>query len=504
MTYAPNQNYVRNAAGVWTPVGYGATDSTIPVSNTTAGLKALGITAGITGYGAARTSIEPTNIFSDAFDTGTGIDTINRWNTGGTVVPTVATGAALVRPGATTASASSSLQSKPSFTWPGLNFVGVGWIARFENINSTPGTAGYTNAHRFYGIGTVPTTWVAAYTGSATTGPMQYAVGFETDIDGFMYPVVYDNGVRTRPTLVNGNANLNVGRTLFNGQAHQFLVVVRAEAIFWYVDGTDTPVAIYNYNTTGFTQPDVAGLPIRFHQINATSATSGVTENRIGAVGVGDTGRNGAAIADATYPWRESRVTPAGELVTTTSNRAVTYKGRSGSFRQLGIAGTAGQRLFTMFNAAGSGIIVDLESITYDVYQTAARVVAPPVIRLHRTTTLPTGGTAMPKVAVDTALTSSASVTLLQGTASDGGAATAITATPGAGTLITQEPVARALTLVGYEQFDRGDFLDSTTPVVLRPGEGVILNLDYNTATSNPVTDNYIVNCRWSEYTIPA
>lgn len=183
--------------------------------------------------------------------------------------------------------------------------------------------------------------------------------------------------------------------------------------------------------------------------------------------------------------------------------RAIVYEGRCGSFRQLGIAGTAGQKLLSLFNAVGSTVIVDLQSLTYDVYQTAARVVAPPVIRLHRITTLPTGGTAISKVAVDSALSSNASVTLLQGTASDGGAATAIVSTPAAGTLITQEPVGRALTLVGYEQFDRGDFLDSDAPITLRAGEGVLLNLDYTVATSNPVTDNYIVNARWLEYTLP-
>lgn len=193
---------------------------------------------------------------------------------------------------------------------------------------------------------------------------------------------------------------------------------------------------------------------------------------------------------------------PVDQYVVPVLDRITSYRGRCGSFRQLGIAGTTGQNLFTIFNAVGSTVLVDLESISFDVYQTAARVVAPPVIRLHRITTIPTGGTAIGKVAEDTALSSSASVTLLQGTASDGGAATAIVSTPAAGTIITQEPVARALTLVGYEQFDRGDFL-SAGAITLRAGEGVLFNLAYNTATSNPITDNYTVNARWSEYTRP-
>lgn len=201
--------------------------------------------------------------------------------------------------------------------------------------------------------------------------------------------------------------------------------------------------------------------------------------------------RRGATAAD---PWHQ--------YVVPVQDRIVSYRGRFASFRQLGIAGTAGQNLFSIFNAAGSTVLVQVDGISVDVYQTAARVVAPPMLRLHRITTLPTGGTAGSKVAEDTTMTSSASLTMLQGTASDGGAATAIVSTPAAGTLITQEPVARALTMVGYEQFDRDDFL-ATGEMILRAGEGVLVRLDYNTATSNPITDNYIVNARWTEYTRP-
>jgi len=303
-------------------VQYGADGSATDVSSTTPlpvtatvttpGLAAIGIRAGVTGYGAARVSPEGTNVFSDAFN-GTSFDT-NQWVTSGTVLPTVATGAAQVRPGATTASASSAISSVPAFPWPGVNFNGLAFTGRFENIDSVAGTPGFTNAHRFYGVGSIPATWVAAYTASATSGPLLNAVGFESDVDGLMYPVVYDNGVRVRPALINGNANLNVGRTLYNGQTHQFVVVMRADVIIWYVDGTDVPVAVYSYATAGFSQPDLAALPVRFHQINAAAATSGVTENRIGAAGIGDTGRNAAAIADGTYAFRKAQVSAGGAL----------------------------------------------------------------------------------------------------------------------------------------------------------------------------------------------
>lgn len=190
------------------------------------------------------------------------------------------------------------------------------------------------------------------------------------------------------------------------------------------------------------------------------------------------------------------------QYVALRKDRIETFRGRACSFRTLGIAGTAGHKLGTIFNAAGSSVIVDVDLVAIDVAQTAARVVAPPIIRTHKLTTVPTGGTAMTKIAEDSSLSSSASVTVLQATASDGGAATAITATPAANTIVNQEVAPRALTLVGYEQFDRLEWF-STKPWTLRAGEGLVINLDYALATSNPVTDVWLIALHWTEYTRP-
>lgn len=190
------------------------------------------------------------------------------------------------------------------------------------------------------------------------------------------------------------------------------------------------------------------------------------------------------------------------QFVVPVQDRIVTYRGRAGSFRQLGIAGTTGQRIMSIFNAAGSAVVVDVELIAIDVAQTAARVVEPPIIRAHKVTTAPTGGTSIPKQATDTTMTSSSSVALLQGTASENGAATAIAGTIPASSIINQEVAPRALTLVGYEQFDRVEWFDKT-PWTLRAGEGLIVNLDYALATANPITDKWITTCQWSEYTRP-
>lgn len=190
------------------------------------------------------------------------------------------------------------------------------------------------------------------------------------------------------------------------------------------------------------------------------------------------------------------------QYVVPVRDRIETYAGRAATFRIPGLAGTTGQKLLSIFNAAGSAVLVDVETIAVDVYQTAAKVVEPPVLRLHRVTTAPTGGAAMPKNPTDTTMTSSGSVTILQGASAEKTGA-AITSTVTAADLVSQEPVARALTLVGYEQFDRIEFINDQRPMTLRAGQGLVLNLDYTVATSNPVTDMYLASIRWSEFTRP-
>lgn len=193
---------------------------------------------------------------------------------------------------------------------------------------------------------------------------------------------------------------------------------------------------------------------------------------------------------------------PVDQYVVPVKDRIVSYAGRSCSFRQLGIAGTAGQKLMTIFNAAGSSVIVEVDLIGIDLMSTAARVVEQPLLRAHKLTTVPSAGTAMTKIAEDSTMSSNASVTLLQGTASEGGAATAITATPAANTIVNQEFASRILTLVGAEVGHRVEWFDRL-PWTLRAGEGLLVNLDYSAATANPVTDKWTTLVHWTEYTRP-
>lgn len=181
------------------------------------------------------------------------------------------------------------------------------------------------------------------------------------------------------------------------------------------------------------------------------------------------------------------------------------YEGRAASFVIPGRAGTTGQSLFTIHNATGSTIAVNVKKITVDVYQTVIKAVTvpPPIIRLWKITALPTGGTAVTKVTTDSGgPTTSASVTLLQDASSDRTSGTALATTRPAGTIVTQEPAPRLITAAGYEMADRIEFFAADGEcVTLRALEGLVVFADYTVATSNPVTDMWAVGIHWEEYT---
>lgn len=197
----------------------------------------------------------------------------------------------------------------------------------------------------------------------------------------------------------------------------------------------------------------------------------------------------------------KAKVSAAGALLVTDDVAPAIYRGRAASFSTPGRAGAAGQKLFSMYNAAASGLVVTIESIFVDLTQGAviAVTVRPVVIRVYRVTVAPTNGTAVTKVALDSSLAPSGSVTVLADSSADGTlSASALTATLPAGNILTQTYAARLITAAGYEPFDRETFFGgSGDNVVLRPGEGIVVMLDYTLATQNPSTNQWIVTTQW-------
>ncbi len=252
---------------------------------------AFGNTGLNTPLGSQSVSIDAATVFNDTFE-GATLDTVVRWTTGGTVVPTASgTGNCVVNPG-TVASASSTLVSQSTFYPFGVQFV-ISFLA-FEATTIAVGN------HRFFGIGTQPGSWTAAT-------PLQDAVGFELDTTGTLRASVYAGGTRVLTQA------LSVPK---DGFAHLYYVLVRPSAYYFSIDGN--PVA-----TLLGASPQSETLPVRYHSINGTSATTGTPTMVADAMALQDYSRPSQGISDGQYPWRRATVNSKSLNVAPASNYTV-------------------------------------------------------------------------------------------------------------------------------------------------------------------------------------
>jgi hypothetical protein len=188
--------------------------------------------------------------------------------------------------------------------------------------------------------------------------------------------------------------------------------------------------------------------------------------------------------------------------VNTDPKRAITFLGRSCSFKNPGRAAVS-QKILSIHNAVGSTVLVDINRMRVDMLSTVVKAVTvvPPVVRIVRYTTLQTGGTVLAKGVLKTALASNASVTVTGDASADNTlSGTTLTLTP-TGTL-AQAYAPRMLTAVGYELMDTVEFFLGETDITLAAGEGLAVFLDAATVTTGiPATDAYIASVDWAEYT---
>ncbi len=178
-----------------------------------------------------------------------------------------------------------------------------------------------------------------------------------------------------------------------------------------------------------------------------------------------------------------------------------TFKGRASTYRSVGRAGTTPRRLLSIWNPAGSGKVVYINGVFFDLVQGAAMAVTviPPIVRVYRITAAPTGGTVLTKSAKDTTLTSAATIVVTGDASADGtNSATAQAVTTTAGAHLTQEIAPRLITAAGYEPADRLDLLKDAG-VVCRAGEGLVLSLDLTLATQEPATTHIVSTIDWYE-----
>ena len=268
-----------------------------------------------------------------------------------------------------------------------------------------------------------------------------------------------------------------------NGSDGHWINVIarRAGVLLTTLSGSATANGLYRGNLAGF----------KYFRVRSAGALVGTP-----AIVIRSSPGGGSTFLNSALPSGTNTI----GAVTDGKELRATFRGRAQTFRTLGLAGTGGQKLFALHNATGSTKVVTINQLTVDLYQTVVKAVtvAPPLIRVHRFTAVPTGGTALAKVSKDTALATNASITAWGDTASDGGLSTTLAVTIPASNMLAQVTAARLITAAGYEMFDRVDLLERAD-VVLRPLEGIVVFLDYTLATQNPATDMWVVGCDWYE-----
>jgi len=173
------------------------------------------------------------------------------------------------------------------------------------------------------------------------------------------------------------------------------------------------------------------------------------------------------------------------------------------------ISGSAGtpQNLFTLENSGSeSPVIVDIRRLVVQLDATAALTAQMPIVRTSRLSSLPSGGTVLPKGSFNTTQTSATSVIARSaaaiGTGAGGAVLTAITATEG--DTLWQQYCMRLHTAVGQVLGLDNSVLPTlieNTSFVLRPNEAILVQVNAVLAAHNPNTNRWFVQCVWEEET---
>lgn len=182
------------------------------------------------------------------------------------------------------------------------------------------------------------------------------------------------------------------------------------------------------------------------------------------------------------------------------ANQGKLFRGAVSSFRTLGSAGTP-QNIFTFENLTGSGRKVAIRRLILQLDATGVFLTVACQCDVSRTTAIPSGGTTLTKGALDTNLSSSANIICRGAAASDGGVATAITATAAAPVLWRQF-ISRQATAVGQLVYPDNTLIPETCiddPLILTENTALVVQIT-GTAATNAATNHYMIMCQWDEY----
>jgi hypothetical protein len=240
---------------------------------------------GVTLFNTELVSTDPGISLSDTFD-GASIDT-NQWTTGGTVPPTTSgAGSLLVNPGAA-ASASSIINSTPTFRPSGYELL-------FFFFQVEAGTLATGNHRVLGGLYTRPGSFTALT-------PVQDGYVLELDTLAALRFSVYAGGVRVSSTVLSSTIN--------DGNPHTGVLHYRPGIAAIAIDQS------YTYLATSFLNPQVQILPVGAHSINAVGGASLSPTLSMSAVAFVDYSRPAQATCDGTYAWRRQTVGPRGDAV---------------------------------------------------------------------------------------------------------------------------------------------------------------------------------------------
>lgn len=168
------------------------------------------------------------------------------------------------------------------------------------------------------------------------------------------------------------------------------------------------------------------------------------------------------------------------------------------TFRQVGNAGTT-QNLFTIDNIDATKLVT-VRRLNIQMDATAVLVSVMPLLKCSRLTSAASGGTTLTKVPFNTSNTSNANTVVRGSTASDGGANSGPTATPG--NIVWQQFGMRLHTAVGQVLGIDNNVLPllvETQDYVLKQNEGLVVHVVAAAGASNPATNHYFVEVVWEE-----
>lgn len=240
-------------------------------------------------YGSLRATVEGGALFNDAF-IGSTLDTTNRWNvpaTTGSGTYSVSAGALTLTTG-TTASNSIIITSQPTFPIQGLNYIIYGSAIQIE---ASP-VSGVT---RFWGRMT--------YSGTSFSD----GVGFQL-VGSTLTAVIYQAGTQTFTAALT---------TPTDGAYHRYSFFKRQDAVFFFLDNLDTPVATASFS------PTAVVTPIAFSLVNGGSTLGSAPTYNVISVGISDSGLNNFQFSDGTYQWRKATVKPASTAPVSTDTAIV-------------------------------------------------------------------------------------------------------------------------------------------------------------------------------------